>query len=117
MVFKVLLGLPFLKQQQVVFITHIPAEVAALTSLSRSYVIGQGSHCLRQLHLLLRKGLHSDDKKNHEDFRSKDIAKSEKNIRKIKLTMNNNGLALQGRTVKKIETVKSTSVFGGSAIC
>ena len=83
MVFKVLLGVPFLKQQQVIFIPHIPAEVAALTSLSRSYGIGQGSHCLRQLHLLLRKGLHSDDKENHEDSRSKYIAKSGKIFEKL----------------------------------
>jgi hypothetical protein len=71
MVFKVFLGIPFLKKQEVIFILQILAKVATPASLIRSYGTGQVRHCLRQLLVLLRKDLHSDDKQDHGNGRCK----------------------------------------------
>jgi hypothetical protein len=73
MAFKVLLGIPFLKKQEVVFILDIPAKVTASAAIIRSYGNGQGSDRLRQFLVLLRKNLHSDDGQDHDQCIAKSL--------------------------------------------
>ena len=65
--FKVLLGIPFFKKGEIIFILHTLAKVASAASLLRPYGTDQGSDRLGQLLALLRKNLHSYDDHDHEN--------------------------------------------------
>jgi len=62
---KVLLGIPFFKQNESIFILCTLAEFVTLASLLHPYGIGQWSNRLRQLLAFLRKDIHSCDYEDH----------------------------------------------------
>src|SRR4030043_2274472 len=62
---KVLLGIPFFKNREFIFILHTLEKVAALASLLRPYGADQGSDRLGQLHALLSNNPHSYDDQDH----------------------------------------------------
>ena len=59
--FKVLLGIPFFKKRELIFILHTPAKMVAPAPLLRPYGADQGSDRLGKLLGLFRKTLHSYD--------------------------------------------------------
>src|SRR4030066_1733280 len=62
---KVLLGIPFFKKREFIFILHTLAKIAAPASLLRPYGADQGSDRLGELLALFRKNLHSYDDHDH----------------------------------------------------
>ena len=71
MAIKILPDIPFFQNTEFIFILHTLTKVAAQAALLCPEGADQGYYCLTQLHVLLRKNLHSYDDQDHASCISK----------------------------------------------